>query len=67
MSAIDRKIIAAIIALALILVVVLLVITLLGASAWIEFGVLIALLAVILLGSYWFVILPGGNDRRGSR
>jgi hypothetical protein len=41
------------------------VLTLLGVQEWIKFAVAVATFAVILLGTYWFVLAPG--DRRGGR
>ncbi len=36
-------------------------------SELVQFIVLLVLFAVILVGAYWFVYLPGGNNhRRGS-
>ncbi len=41
------------------------VLTLLGVQEWIKFTVGVATFAVILLGTYWFVLAPG--DRGGGR
>jgi hypothetical protein len=39
--------------------------TLLGDQEWIKFAVAVATFAVILSGTYWFVLTQG--DRRGGR
>jgi hypothetical protein len=39
--------------------------TLLGVQEWIKFAVAVATFAVILSGTYWFVLAQG--DRRGGR
>jgi hypothetical protein len=41
------------------------VLTLLGVHEWIKFAVAVATFAVILSGTYWFVLAKGG--RRGNR
>ena len=41
------------------------VLTLLGIQEWIKFAVVLVTFAVILVGTYWFVLAQG--DRRGGR